>query len=277
VTHQAPRVSVCIPTYKGAGMLGAAIESVLTQSFTDLELVVVDDGSPDETADVVAGFNDPRLRYLRNAKNLGPEGNWNRCLAEARGTYFKLLPHDDLLHPDCLQRQVAVLEADMAQRIALVFAARDVLGPNGRKLTTRGYPGGCEGVIPAGQVMRSCIRRGTNLLGEPGAVLMRTQVAQAVGPFDATNPYVIDLDFWFRLLTQGDAYFCDAALASFRVSAQSWSFRIGRSQDAEFIAFVQRAAQWLKPPVSTLDLLLARLSARLNMWIRLAFYKLYLR
>ena len=272
-----PRVSVCIPTYKGAATIGPAIASVLAQTFADFELLVIDDGSPDNTAVVVNGFQDTRIRYLRNAANLGPEGNWNRCLSEARGQYFKLLPHDDLLHPDCLARQVAVLDADSGSQIALVFSARDVLGPDGRKLTTRGYPGGREGMILARQVIRSCIRRGTNLLGEPGAVLMRTRVAHLVGPFDATNPYVIDLDFWFRLLTHGNAYFCDAALASFRVSAQSWSFRIGQSQDADFMAFLQRATQWLEPSISPLDLLLARLSARVNMWMRLAFYKLYLR
>jgi glycosyltransferase involved in cell wall biosynthesis len=272
-----PRISVCIPTYKGAATIGPAIASVLAQSFADFELVVIDDGSPDDTPAVVNSFQDSRIRYLRNAANLGPEGNWNRCLGEARGEYFKLLPHDDLLHPDCLARQIAVLDADNICQIALVFSARDVLGPDGRKVTTRGYPGGHEGKIPAREVIRSCIRRGTNLLGEPGAVLMRTRLARLVGPFDATNPYVIDLDFWFRLLSHGDAYFCDAALASFRVSAHSWSFRIGQSQDAEFIAFVQRATQLLNPPVSAFDLLLARLSARLNMWMRLVFYKLYLR
>ena len=276
MTRPPPRVSVCIPTYKGAATIGPAIASVLAQTMADFELLVIDDGSPDDTAAVVAGFQDPRVRYLRNSHNLGPEGNWNRCLAEARGTYFKLLPHDDLLHPECLARQVSVLDADIAQQVALVFAAREVLGPDGQKLTVRGYPGGREGIVPAQRVMRTCVRRGTNLVGEPGAVLMRTCMAKAVGLFDATNPYVIDLDFWFRLLAHGDAYFCATPLASFRVSAQSWSFRIGQSQGAEFVAFVQRAAHRLNPPASALDLLLARLSARLNMWMRLVFYKLYL-
>jgi glycosyltransferase involved in cell wall biosynthesis len=277
VTDSKPLVSVCIPTFKGAATLAAAIDSVLAQSFTDFELVVVDDGSPDGTADVVSGFSDPRLRYLRNANNLGPEGNWNRCLAEARGAYFKLLPHDDLLHRDCLRRQVAVLQADVAERIALVFSARDVLGPGGERLTTRCYPGGHEGVIAASEVMRRCVRRGTNLLGEPGAVLMRTQLTRLVGSFDATNPYVIDLDYWFRLLAHGDAYFCDETLCGFRVSAQSWSFRIGQSQGAEFVAFVRRVAPLLNPPLSVTDLLSAQIFAWFNMWGRLAFYRLYIR
>lgn len=272
-----PKVSVCIPTYRGAQTLGPAIASVLAQTFTDFELVVIDDGSPDDTAAVVAGFGDSRIRYLRNANNLGPEGNWNRCLEMARGTYFKLLPHDDLLHRHCLARQVAVLEADVAQTIALAFAARDVLGPTGEVLSRRGYPRAQEGCLSARQVLRSCAQRGTNLIGEPGAVLFRRALASRVGAFDAANPYVIDLDYWFRLLAHGEAYYITDALASFRVSVQSWSFSIGKSQSQEFIAFVERAATWVGSPITVGDRTLARVMAPINMWLRHMFYKLYLR
>ncbi|MCK7579239.1 MAG: AAC(3) family N-acetyltransferase [Chromatiales bacterium] len=86
----APLISVCIPTYRGAAHLPAAIDSVLEQTLSDFELVIIDDNSPDQTAEIVSAYSDSRIRYLRKSVNLGPEGNWNRCLAEARGTYFKL-------------------------------------------------------------------------------------------------------------------------------------------------------------------------------------------
>lgn len=104
MTNDSPLVSVFIPTYRGEATIGAAIESVLTQTLSDFELVVIDDGSPDSTQAIVAQYHDPRLRYVRNECNLGPQGNWNCCLAEARGKYFKLLPHDDLLYLECLAR-----------------------------------------------------------------------------------------------------------------------------------------------------------------------------
>jgi glycosyltransferase involved in cell wall biosynthesis len=274
---QTPKISVCIPTYRGAATIGSAIESVLAQSQGDFELIVIDDGSPDETRAVVERYSDSRIRYLRNEQNLGPQGNWNRCLEVARGQYFKLLPHDDLLHPKCLECQVAVLEADHDQRIALVFSARDVLGPNGRILARRGYPGGNEGRIAGAKAMRACVRRGTNLLGEPGAVLFRKSLADKVGAFDATNPYVIDLDYWFRLLAHGDAYFCDDSLASFRVSPQSWSVAIGGAQDRDFIEFVMRASAWIRPELSGIDLLSTHVMARRNKLLRLLFYTVYLR
>ena len=272
-----PLVSVAIPTYRGAAHLAAAIDSVLAQSLADFELIVIDDHSPDETAQVLAGYSDPRLTCLRNPVNLGPAGNWNRCLSEARGQYFKLLPHDDVLAPQCLERQVAVLEADRDERIALVFSARNVLGPDGRLLTRRGYPGGREGRIAAAEVIRSCIRRGTNLLGEPGAVLLRRALTGRVGAFDAAHPYVIDLEYWFRLLAHGDAWYCREALAGFRVSAQQWSVVIGRSQSKEFLGFVGRVTPRLEYTPSFADRMAARVMATVNNALRLAFYRLYLR
>ena len=70
-----PKVSVCIPTYRGGGTIGAAIESVLAQSLADFELIVIDDGSPDDTRAIVERFVEPRLVYLRNERNLGPQVN----------------------------------------------------------------------------------------------------------------------------------------------------------------------------------------------------------
>ena len=271
-----PRVSVCIPTYQGAAHLDQAIDSVLGQSFTDFELIVVDDQSPDDTAGILSRYQDPRLVYVRNDLNLGPEGNWNRCLELAKGRYFKLLPHDDLLHPFCLERQVAILEADLDEEIALVFSARSILDPQGRLLARRGYPRGKEGPTKAQEVVRACIRQGTNLLGEPGAVLMRLSLARRVGNFNASLPYVIDLDYWFRLLAHGDAWYCPESLAMFRISRRQWSFVIGRSQHQDFMAFVRRLSGQAAYVPGRLDILSARIMTRVNNALRLVFYKLYL-
>lgn len=270
-----PAVSVCVPTFNGGEPLRAAIASVLAQTWQDFELVVIDDGSTDATPDLVQAFDDPRLRYLRNPRNLGPEGNWNRCLAEARGRYLKLLPHDDLLHPECLARQVQAMEADAQGRLALVFSRRCIVGPRGQVLARRGYPGAREGVLAACEVVAACVRWGTNLLGEPGAVLMRRALAAQVGAFDARHPYVIDLDYWFRLLAHGDAYYCDAELASFRVWPQSWSLAIGTQQARQFRAFVQRVAPQVRASTSWPDRALGRLTPSLNNLARLLFYRLH--
>ncbi len=272
----APTVTVAIPTYNGAATLGAAIESVLAQSLRDFELLVVDDRSTDGTPALVARFQDPRIRFLSNSSNLGPQGNWNRCLEAARGRYFKLLPHDDLLHPDCLRAQVVVLEQDKQHALALVFCAREVLGPEGKRLTRRGYPASSSGRLAAEKVRRRCVRLGTNLLGEPGALLFRRDLALRIGPFDAQQPYVIDLDYWFRLLAHGDAYYLIEPLASFRVSGGQWSVQVGRCQAAEFRRFIQRQEAFEPLGLSVADIVIGSLTPTLNNIARRVFYTFFL-
>lgn len=105
-----PSVSVLIIVYNRAHTIGAAVRSVLAQTMTDFELVVVDDGSSDGTPEVVASFTDPRVRLVRSDTNLGIPLARNRALAEARGRYIAWLDSDDLCHPERLAVQRAYLE-----------------------------------------------------------------------------------------------------------------------------------------------------------------------
>ena len=267
-----PRISVCIPTYRGAAHLAATMESVLAQTVDDFELIVVDDNSPDETGAIVARYGDSRIRYLRNPTNLGPEGNWNRCLEEARGRYFKLLPQDDLLAPDCLERQVAVFESDAEQQIALVFGARNVADANGKVIMRRVLYGSEAKRIGARDLIRSCVRRGSNIIGEPGNVLLRRDHVRRIGKFDGTYGYVIDLDYWFRVLQLGDAYYLPALLSTFRISAGSWSVAIGRRQYHEFRDFAREYARDPACRIGGIDLAMATLMAYVNAQLRRLAY-----
>jgi glycosyltransferase involved in cell wall biosynthesis len=269
-------VSLCIPSYRGAAHIAATIESALAQTFSDFELLIVDDDSPDETAEVVSRYVDPRLRFLRNERRVGAEANWNRCLDLARGRYFKLLPQDDLLAPRCLARQVDVLESDKGDRLALVFCARTIIDGNTRAIMSRGYPSRRGGVICSRSLVRRCLRRGTNLIGEPAGVLFRTALARRVGGFDASLGYVVDLDYWFRLLLEGDAYYIAEKLASFRVSSGSWSVALGRRQSKEFQDFIAKIAANRMYGASVMDVAAGRLMARLNTMLRLLLYRIVL-
>ena len=268
-----PAVSVCIPSYRGAAHLVAAIDSVLAQTFTDFELIVVDDNSPDNTAELMSTFTDPRIRFLVNPTNLGPDGNWNRCLELARGRYFKLLPQDDLLAPTCLADQVAVLERDSAEAIALVFCARTILDARDRAIMTRGYPQRRSGTIAAHTLIRQCVRRGTNVIGEPGGVMFRRKLASAAGKFDATIGYVLDLDYWVRLLLHGDAYYLAAPLASFRVSSGSWSVRIGARQSLEYQLFIKKLMADPRYSATGIDVFTGKVMAKVNAMLRSVLYR----
>jgi glycosyltransferase involved in cell wall biosynthesis len=270
---QPPAVSICIPTYKGAAHLGHAIRSVLAQSYRDLELLIIDDNSPDETPDLVASFDDRRIRYLRNPQNLGAEGNWNKCLELARGRYFKLVPQDDALHPSCLEKQVAVLEADVAEELAFVFCARSIVDRSERVIMTRRYWSAPTGTIPARVVVAACVARGTNVIGEPAGVLFRTQLATRVGNFDGSIPYVIDLDYWVRLLAHGAAYYQSESLVFFRISGGSWSVAIGKRQSQEFSRFIDKLVQSASVPLPLHARVSGKIMARLNNGLRLLVYR----
>jgi glycosyltransferase involved in cell wall biosynthesis len=269
-------VSVCIPTYRGEAHIAETIRSVLLQTFDDFELVIVDDNSPDDTARFVASYADRRIRFIRNPANIGPEANWNRCLREARGKYFKLLPHDDLLDPDCLRRQVEVLENDTEQTLALVCSARNMINAAGVQQTVRGYPGHREGRILSATAIRQCVHRGTNLLGEPGCVLMRRELAESVGTFNGAFPYVIDLEYWFRLLLHGDAWYIDDTLASFRISRGQWSVAIGQRQSEDFSRFISHVSTRPEYGIGMLDISLGYGMARVNNVLRLLYYRFVL-
>ena len=269
-------VSVLIPAYNGARYIRSAVDSVLTQTGVDLELIIVDDNSKDGTAEIAEAYQDRRIRVVRNPSNLGPEGNWNRALELATGTYVKLLPQDDLLQPQSLSKQVAVLEADTDQALALVFGAREIIDPAGRALVRRGCKR-VSGRIPATTLVRNCVRSGTNVIGEPGAVLFRRTLAEKVGYFDGQQGYVIDLDYWIRLLAHGDAWYIAAPVASFRVSSGSWSVAIGWRQSRQYTDFIARMNAVGLISGSRADFAVGKAAALMNNVLRLVFYWMFVR
>ena len=107
-----PRVSITIPTYNRAHLLGATIRGVLEQSFGDFELFVSDNASTDDTEGVVAGFADPRVTYLRSDENRGHFWNLSRGLHLGSAPYVAVLPDDDAWLPGNLEKKVAVLDSD---------------------------------------------------------------------------------------------------------------------------------------------------------------------
>src|SRR6185312_5364768 len=113
-----------------ARVLSVRIASVLRQSFGDFEVIVSDNASEVDPADVVAGFADPRLRYYRNPSNLGVTGSLLAACGHARGKYVAVLGDDDLWDPQFLATLVAPLESDPS--LALAFCDHFIIGPDGR-------------------------------------------------------------------------------------------------------------------------------------------------
>src|SRR5438874_1011560 len=119
-----PIVSVCIPAYNAADCVVEAIESVLAQSWGDLELVVVDDASTDATPELVRAHGDERVRLYVNPRNVGEARAYNRALALSRGELIKFLDADDRLDDECLAELARPFEASPA--VGLTFSRRRI-------------------------------------------------------------------------------------------------------------------------------------------------------
>lgn len=222
-----PKVSICIPTYNYARYLPEAIESVLAQTFTDFELIIVDDHSPDDSAAVIDAYarRDSRIIAVVNPVNLGMVANWNLCLSMARGTYVRFVFGDDYLtSPEALAQMVAVL--DRYADVVLVGSARQVVDERSqiKRIVSRFPDRSCQRGVA---VVRRALLEERNIVGEPSAVMFRRQ--QAARGFDPAYRQMVDMEMWFHLLTQGNYFHLAAPLVAFREHEEQQSVHNARA------------------------------------------------
>ena len=173
--NNTPKVSVVIATYNRASLLHRAIHSVLVQTFTNHELIIIDDGSTDYTQHVVAEFNDPRIHYFKNTINQGQAAARNLGISYARGEYIAFLDDDDECVPTRLENQVAFLDASPAE-IGMVYGWMDKYDDSTHKLEHE-YGSGLSGDV------FELALTGRNI-AVTITMLVRTSVAREVGGFD---------------------------------------------------------------------------------------------
>lgn len=201
-----PTVSVIIPTYNRARLIGEAIQSVLDQTFTDLELIVVDDGSTDNTESVVTEFKDPRVRYIHQ-ENMGISAARNAGIHNTQGRYVAFLDSDDLWLPRLLESQVPVLDGD--PHFGVVYTRAQAIDANGNALFhTRGdlqkYPDQALKSMLYGDF--TCIQ----------TALIRRECFDGAGFFDESLTGRVDWDMFLRLAKVCRFAFTDRVLAHFR-------------------------------------------------------------
>jgi glycosyltransferase involved in cell wall biosynthesis len=223
-----PRVSVLIGAYNNADTLPRAIESILSQAFEELELIVVDDGSSDDTPALVRAIDDPRVRYLP-LEHGGISRSLNEGLREARAPFVAIQDADDYSEPARLQRQLELIEAD--PRIAVVGSRMREEDADGRPLRPR------TSFVP-GDVGAALMR--FNPIPNSCALMRRELVLEA-GGYDARYRYAMDYDLWLRLAERGRVVTVDEVLATRVMSGVNVAARKERAQIAETIGMRARA------------------------------------
>lgn len=217
-----PAVSVVLPTYNRADVLPRAIDSVLNQTFTDYELIVIDDGSAEDIETVVERFDDDRIRFCSHDENRGGSAARNTGIELAEGDYIAFLDSDDEWYPHKLEKQVAELESRpdtwvavycdtdkvdnrQSTNVDLIFEIVNRIVPNEEKDKNNKKPEGGE------ELMRPLLMMDFSI-GGASTLLVESETVNKIGGFDERFPRHQDWEFLIRVLEQGKLAYIDEEL-----------------------------------------------------------------
>jgi len=228
-----PLVSICIPTYNGARFIAETMDSALLQTYANLEIVVSDDASKDDTLLIIEAYKTKTdiPIYIHHHKPDGIGANWNHTIKKANGKYIKFLFQDDVLAPNCIENMVCVMEANA--KVGLVASKRDFLIEDSFmneeiKLwiekyddlqTTLNLPVGNAIVIITKALFNSIefLKSPRNKIGEPSVVLFKKELISELGYFDENFKQILDYEYWYRILKHYDITILNEKLVSFRL------------------------------------------------------------
>jgi glycosyltransferase involved in cell wall biosynthesis len=187
-------VSICLTTYNRARVLPATVDSLLAQEFGDFELIINDDCSTDDTAEICRAYEarDSRVRYFRNASNLKMPGNLNAAISHATGEYVANVHDGDLYRPDLIAKWKAALDAQ--PRAAFVFNQYVSFDKHGQARIDRAP---LEQRMDPHEIARQFFSVFTSCVW--GTVMARRAAYLATGPFNPDYGFISDVDMWLRL------------------------------------------------------------------------------
>lgn len=206
-----PLVSLCVPTYRRAAFIGQTLTSALEQTVDDFEIIVVDDCSPDNTAEIVRSVSDRRMRYMRNPENLGLPKNLNHAMSQAQGEYLVLLEDHDLLEPTYLEKTLKIME----HYPSVGFVATGCIHIDQKDHPQERHVEDLPEFMEGRKLLRRLLRRG----GCPFSVtaLIRRSATKGVEPlFDARYWWYADQYLWIRLAAKSDFGYIAQPLLKFR-------------------------------------------------------------
>ncbi|MDB5482857.1 MAG: hypothetical protein JWO83_3910 [Caulobacteraceae bacterium] len=208
-----PKVSFVVPCYRLAHLLKECIESILNQTYTDFEILILDDCSPDNTSEVAASFRDTRVQYIRNEVNLKHLRNYNKGISLARGKYIWLISADDCLRrPYALERYVQIL--DKNPKVGYAFCSAVGLY-EGQETEVLGYSvhGDRDWIMPGRRLLAKLVHANT-IVAASGIV--RRECYDKVGLFPLDLPWGGDWYLWCAFALRFDVAYLAESLVCYR-------------------------------------------------------------
>lgn len=250
----APLVSICIPTYNSGEFIKRTLDSVLNQTYKNIEVIIVDDRSKDNTKEVIEEYNDERIKFVLNERNCGLSKNWNNTLKKATGKYIKLLCADDVIYENCIEEEVNALENN--SDCSLVISNTHIVNSND-KITLKVKKLKKQGKYDGKKLAKKSILL-KNFYGAPCSTLFRRETVRRIGLFDEELSLIPDYDLWLRLSYEGDVYFIDKYLSAFRVHRISNTNKLmnGRKDEYtnEHIFMVKKHKDYNKIRITSMDI-----------------------
>lgn len=239
-----PLVSICIPAYNNEDYISETLDSILAQTYTNLEIIIVDDCSKDGTVRVLEEYaaKDSRISIYRNEKNLGMSGNWNRALSLTKGEFIRLMCADDLLVPTCIEREIEAFEANPTAVLVesdsrLVDLERNPKGFYKRYRKT--------GLVPGKEILKAGLFN-KDYFGAPQANLMRRSAFEKTNGIDSDFTYIVDYVFFAEMAVQGDIFIIHEFLNEFRVRHESNTGQVMKAGSAKNKIYVEEHRRLLE-------------------------------
>lgn len=228
-----PLVSFCIPTYNRPEYLRRAIESCLAQTCQDFEIIITDNSTNDESAQIVAKINDPRIRYYSNNGNIGATPSHIRAVSMVRGKYVQFLMDDDLIKPKFLELMIDAFEKNPT--VGVVMAPMTLMDENDRRIFPKFYLFRTkvyryryqvgDGLIDRKRVLRDFLTGPEYPCCVPSGILYRAEALRPTLPFDMAADFAGDVDTCMKIAPDWDFYYIDEVLSSWRYIPEGHTVR----------------------------------------------------
>lgn len=248
-----PKVSIVIPAYNASNYLAEAIESALAQTYKNIEIIVVNDGSKDNgaTAEVAVQYGD-KIRYFEK-ENGGSSSALNYGIHKMKGEWFSWLSHDDLYYPEKIKKQIECISRFVKERenpaTHIAFAACDLIDSNGQLIRKTKLSDMEKRAVEIENMKDNGL-----LIADPRtysfngcSCLIHKTVFERIGYFDETLRLINDLDMWYRIFAAGyKIHFVPDILVRSRIHEKQVSHTIGYStQNPEQTFYLNRSMNWL--------------------------------
>ncbi|MGA9187253.1 MAG: glycosyltransferase [Methanosarcina sp.] len=234
-----PLVSICIPVYNSERTIVSTLQSILNQTYQNLEIIIVDNASTDNTLDLVGKLTDPRIIIYKNSVNIGAEKNFSKCIELATGDYIAIFHSDDLYKPEMVQKQVQAFQENPS--IGAVFTLANQINEQGEVIGEYKLPVELKnnGTYCFSEIINLILKKGNFLLC-PSA-MVRGGLYKELSPFNVEKfGTSADLDMWWRILEKCSITVLNEKLMNYRISKTQggFSYNYLRTDEADFFKVI---------------------------------------